>query len=105
MAGDEHRAPPWHDPMLPPPSAPTGTGSGAYVEQPEPRQCPIDEGREQEWKLVVGGGFKANQDEIGYAYFFGSAGALGADGQVTLGTADGDAVSANDVLGSGQWTW
>jgi hypothetical protein len=41
MAGDEHRAPPWHDPMLPPPTAPTGTGSGAYVEQPEPRPNPL----------------------------------------------------------------
>jgi hypothetical protein len=41
MAGDEHRAPPWHDPMLPPPSAPSGTGSGAYVEQPEPRPNPL----------------------------------------------------------------
>jgi len=44
MGGDEHRArpaPPWHDPMLPPPSAPTGTGSGAYVEQPDPRPNPL----------------------------------------------------------------
>jgi hypothetical protein len=40
MAADEQRSPPWLDPLLPPPAR-TGTGSGAYVEQPEPRPNPL----------------------------------------------------------------
>jgi hypothetical protein len=40
MGGDEPRSVPWHDPLMPPPG-PIGTGSGAYVEQPEPRPNPL----------------------------------------------------------------
>lgn len=31
----------WRDPALARPPVPTGTGSGAYVEQPEPRANPM----------------------------------------------------------------
>ena len=33
--------PPWRDPLLQRPIEPTGTGSGAYVERPEPRANPM----------------------------------------------------------------
>jgi len=33
--------PVWRDPTLARPPVPTGTGSGAYVEQPEPRANPM----------------------------------------------------------------
>ena len=36
----EQPAPVWRDPLLAPPP-PVGTGSGAYVEQPEPRANPM----------------------------------------------------------------
>jgi len=36
----EQPAPVWRDPLLAPPP-PIGTGSGAYVEQPEPRANPM----------------------------------------------------------------
>lgn len=39
MASDER--PVWQDPLLSRPPVPTGTGSAAYVEQPEPRANPM----------------------------------------------------------------
>lgn len=37
----EPPVPVWRDPTLAKPPVPTGTGSGAYVEQPEPRANPM----------------------------------------------------------------
>lgn len=37
----EQPQPIWRDPTLAPPPVPVGTGTGAYVEQPEPRANPM----------------------------------------------------------------
>lgn len=57
-----------------------------------------DERREQSGELIVGGGFKRNENKIARTDFIGSFGAFGADVEIALAAVNGDAAAFDGII-------